>query len=634
MKNFNTGYYLKKVYFEKAFQLISKQILDDSNTSKTLELQIYRNKKVLKEFDIENYYKKYIKKDIFYNKQKIFYNIEYLIPKGIIGVRSFNFLSFESLLLYYALGFYFFDLISVNFKTIEEKKKKRNNIFTFYGCNINYDFPQNSDLNYYTDYVEFNNSVSEKIEDLISQKKKAVIIKLDIQDYFKTIDFEILLNVVAKYSTNSHSKKLKFDENTKDEIKNIFNFINKSRIGLPLFSQNVISNFLSYIYLYELDNFIQSLDFLNGKNYIYSRYVDDFYIIYKENKGISNEKIGEDIFILSSQISQFISDKLNLKINNLKTQNLIISNEIELEEFIKKEKVISIPQSLKKAENPSKKLDEIVSIIDNLKKSYKQKGKAYLTTEDNNKLNEIFKRNLKAYLNSSEAKNKVEKIFKDWIHLITLVNPQALFLLLKDTTKNKEIFTFLTDNISKYNTPQYYYLFEKYTLYNKLSQAEKSKFKMINAENEYYKLIKASLISTSEINVDNCDFPIKNSILKANEILTQQIKLLNIAETDCKYNLAFNHLLNIYHYYCSISDNKFTGDLKNYNQNNITDFLDDLGFSIEHINFSLIFFDMRNKNNISHPGEKLMENWTVSKDQYWEFKYKLISLIERINNFL
>lgn len=634
MKNFNTGYYLKKIYFEKAFELISKQIHDDSNSSKTLELQIYRNKKVLDTFDLNFYYKKYIKKDIFYNCQQNFYNIEYLIPKGIVGVRSFNFLSFESLLLYYALGFYFFDLISVSFKTIEDKKKKRDNIFTFYGCNINYDIPKNSDLNYFTDYVEFNNSVSEKIEKVIKQKKKAVIIKLDIQDYFKTIDFEILLDVISKYSTNTQTKKLKFDENTKDEIKHIFNFVNKGRIGLPLFAQNVISNFLSYVYLYELDNFIQEVAFLKNKDYIYSRYVDDFYIIYKENKGVSNEQIGEDIFMLSSQISQFLAKKLYLKINNLKTQNLIVNNEVELQDFIKKEKVISIPQSLKKGEKPNETLDEIVKIIENLKKTYKQKGKAYLTTEDNNKLNEIFKRNLKVYLNSIDAKTKVEKAFKNWIHLITLVNPQALFFLLKDTTKNKEIFTFLTQNIAKYNTPQFYYLFEKYTLHNKLTQQEKNKFKKIDANNDYYKLIKASLISTYKVTPDKLDFPIEVVVLKKNEVLTQQIKLLNMAEIDCKYNLAFNHLLNIYHYFCSISDTKFSGDLKNYNQNNITDFLDNLGFSNEDINFSLIFFDMRNKNNISHPGEKLMANWTVSQKKYWEFKQKLISLIERIDNCL
>ncbi|WNI39063.1 hypothetical protein [Chryseobacterium sp. SG20098] len=634
MNNFNTGYYLKKIYFEKALKLISAQIDDDSNSGKTLELLIYRKNKSIKNFNLDHYYENYIEKDIFYNKQNFFFNLEYLIPKGIIGVRTFNYLSFENLILYYALGFYCFDLVSTCFKTIEDKKKKRNNIFTFYGCEIDFDNPLKSNLNYFTDYVEFNNSVNDKIEKIISENKKAVIIKLDIQDYFKTIDFDILLKILSKYSTNTKTKKLKFDENTKDEIKNIFTFINKDKIGVPLFSQNLISNFLSYIYLYELDNFIQNSEFLNTKDFLYSRYVDDFYIIYKENKGKSNQYIGTDIFNLSSQITQFLSSKLNLKINNLKTQNLIICNDSDLEDFIKKEKVISIPESLKEDVSPQEKLEEVLKIIEDLKKKYKKKGSTYLTIEDNNKLNEIFKKNFKQFLKSNLAIAKLEKAFKDWIHLINLVNPQALYFLMSNTSKNKEIFNFLITNINKYDTPQYYYLLEKFILHNNLSSNEKRKFNSISSKNSYYKLIKASITNNNTFDINIVDFPIPDKILKTHDILVQQIKLLNLAEIDGKYNVAFNHLLNIYHFYCSISDKNFNGELKYYNQHNITDFLDSLNFSIEYINFSLKFFDMRNKNNISHPGEKLMENWTVSRKEYIEYRNNLIHLIEKINNSL
>lgn len=634
MKNFNTGYYLDKIYFEKALELITAQINDDSNNGKTLELSIYRINKKLKNFNLDTYYKQYITKDSFYNKNDLFFNLEYLIPKGSIGVRTFNFLSFESLIFYYAIGFYLFDLISVSYKTIEEKKKKRDNINTFYGCEINYDEPLKSNLNYFTDYIEFNNSVSEKIEKIISEKKKAVIIKLDIQDYFKTIDFEILLNIFQNYSTNTKAKKLKFDDSTKEELKNVYSFINQGTLGLPLFSQNLISNFLSYIYLYELDNFIQNLSFFDGKDFLYSRYVDDFYIIYKENKTKANKEIGEDIFNISSQISEFLASNLKLKINNLKTQNLIVSNSQELEEFIKKEKVISIPDSIKKEQTPKEKFEEIIEIIDELKDKFKDKGNTFLSTEDNNKLNEIFKKNLKNYLKSPDASKKLENIFKDWIHIITLVNPRALYLLISETSKNNEVFEFLITNINKYNTPQYFYLLEKYLLHNKLSRSQKTKLKNVNTSSNYIKLIKTSILIGYEICDTNDNFPFDNKIIQNEDILVQQIKLLALAEIDKKYNLAFNHLLNIYHYYCSIKDKNFTGELKNYNQQNVTDFLDNLGFSIKYLNFSLNFFDMRNKNNISHPGEKLMENWTVSEEKYFEYKSKLIELLKKINNCL
>lgn len=76
-----------------------------------------------------------------------------------------------------------------SFKTIEDKKKKRKNIFTFYGGKINFDDPSKSELLYYKDYIEFNTSVNEKIKNIIDSKKKAVIIKLDLQEFYNNIGY-------------------------------------------------------------------------------------------------------------------------------------------------------------------------------------------------------------------------------------------------------------------------------------------------------------------------------------------------------------------------------------------------------------------------------------------------------------
>lgn len=636
IKNFNIDYFLKEKHIQKAFELVKAQIEEKSNTFKTIELEIYRKDKNLKNFNVSDYYKNLISKDIFYNKREKFYNLEYLIPKGFYGVRKFNYLSFDLLILYYALGFYFSDLMDDSFKTIEDKKKKRDNIFTFYGGSINFEHPSKSELLYYNDYKEFNNSVNERIKKIIDSNKKAVIIKLDIQEFYKNIDFNILIQIIEKYAVPSQGQRFKFDNTTIQEIKNLFIFINKSIIGLPLFAQNVISNFLSYIYLYELDNYIQNLDIAVQKDFVYSRYVDDFYLIYKRNKGIKNEKLGDEIFEISTGVSKFLADKLDARINQLKTQTVIIEDDDDLNNFLKKEKVISLPEAIKKEATPDEKLDEILEIIEKLKKDYKNKGKAHIDTDGNNKLNEIFSKSLKTYVNSETAKKKIEKEFKNWNPILTLANTSTLMFLAKQTSSNEQLKKYLFENPElRFTNTQHLFLLEKFLLNNTTSSSLKNKIAKSAINNPYLNLLKKLVSRSFKFEeFTSLDIKITDDILKENDSLCQQVKMLVLAEIEEKYNLAFNHLLNVFHNYCFIVDKENKVVQKKYNQIHVTDFLDRLGFSIDYINFSIQFFDRRNKNNISHPGENHMENWVVNKNEFLVYKEKMNELLIKIKNCL
>jgi hypothetical protein len=86
----------------------------------------------------------------------------------------------------------------------------------------------------------------------------------------------------------------------------------------------------------------------------------------------------------------------------------------------------------------------------------------------------------------------------------------------------------------------------------------------------------------------------------------------------------------VFHLYCFITDTgKTITQLKEYNQNNIVEFLTLKKSSIEEVSFVMAFFDRRNKNNISHPGEKLMENWVVNKVEYDKYLQQVINIIKR-----
>lgn len=633
IENYNIGNFLKIAHVKKAFELINLQIDDDKFSFKTLEFEIYRKNNVTTNFDCQKFYDDLLEKDILYNHNNIFYNIEYLIPKGVYGVRKFNFLSFEMLLLYYSLGFYIFDLIKESYETIELKKDKRDNISTYYGGKIDFVNPKKSVLYYHNDYIDFNNKVSTQIENILKKKKKAIIIKLDIQDYFKSIDLEILLKIIHEYAVPSNSKRQHFDSSTIEEIKNLFLFINKSLTGVPLFSQNILSNFLSYLYLFELDNFIQNLKISREEDFIYCRYVDDFYLIFKRNKGIKNNVIGDEIFDVTTSISEFLYEELGLKINELKTQALIIKDQDDFEKFIKKEKVISIPESLKTEKKPLDKLTEIKDIVENLKKDYKLTGKVSITTENSNKLKEIFSTSMKQYLATPNAKGVVDKMFLNWHPVLTLSSTQALIYLLKNSNQNKLLKDFLTENKDfKLSNPQYLFLLEKYLLSNLPDPIFNKEIIDSKGCNNYLNLIKKMLDENTVIH-ESSDIFIDRNLLSSKDTLMQQIKMLTLAETEGKYNLAFNHLLNIYHYFCFTND-PLAGELKKYNQINVTDFLDSLGISIKQLNFSMQFFDRRNKNNISHPGEELMESWAVNREEYFRYKVKLNKLLRKIQDFL
>ncbi len=627
--NFNLGYFIKQEHVDKAFELISTQLNEKSYTFKTIDFEIYRNEIEIKTFDKKAFYEDYILKDTLYNYRSLFYNLEYTIPKGAYGIRYFNFTSFHSILLYYSLGFYFYELLRETLSRIEPVKAHLKNVNTYYGGIINFDKPSKSEIYYQNDYNSFNQGVKKVISNILSSNKKACVIKLDIQDYYATIKTSKLLEVIGKYSLPSSKKKLKFDNTTKESISSLLLFYTKRDKGLPLSAQNIFSNFISNVFLFELDNFIQRLPIYRKKGFSYFRYVDDFYLIFGKKSITKNSRIGEEIFNITSDISDFLTNNLGLKINHLKSQKWIIEDLIDFNSFIKSEKFISFfdPQKKKK---PKEQLEQICDIIQKLKNDFKDKGTTAIENHEDLALKEIFINSIKLYTKSKPAKKLLDKAFKNWNPILTLNSVRALMFLIGNSTEGyKSIKNYLKANFDlKIKKTQNLYLLEKFI---KVDSYDNSLDKLIlssKSKSQYFQLIKRSISKTKEVTTKY--LPIGDSIVSKNNSLGQQIKMMVIAEEEGKYNLAFNHLLNTFHEYCFIKDiSKKHKSLKNYDVNSVVEFLTKKRCSIEEVNFVMSFFDRRNKNNISHPGENLMENWVVNKTEYEEYYRQMISLIKR-----
>lgn len=439
-KSFNLGYFLKQTHVEKAFELLKYQLSQNTHTFKTIDFEIFRNEDYVNTFDIKKYYQKYLCKDLFYNYKDLFYNNEYLLPKGVYGLRRFNFTSFHLFILYYSLGYYFYELLFETLNSIERAKNSQNKIFTYYGGKISFESPKNSKIYYQDDYSAFNVGIKRKIQSGLNNKKKVCIIKLDIQDYFKTIDNKKLIEVIDSYSLPSIKKTLKFDIATKNSILDLFKYFNGNNLGLPLSSQNIFSNFFSYIYLFELDNYVQKLEISNNNGFSYFRYVDDFFLIFEKNKKDKNHMIGDLFFDVTTKITDFLSKKLNLRINHLKSQKWILNSEVDFKKFVNEEKFISFSKFVNENNRTlEERVKGISEIIENLKKNYEKDGVTRISNEDDLALKEVFDKTLKNFIKSNKSQTKINKAFKNWNPILTLNSVKALIYLIDNSNTGYKI---------------------------------------------------------------------------------------------------------------------------------------------------------------------------------------------------
>jgi hypothetical protein len=123
--------------------------------------------------------------------------------------------------------------------------------------------------------------------------------------------------------------------------------------------------------------------------------------------------------------------------------------------------------------------------------------------------------------------------------------------------------------------------------------------------------------------------PYPHELLKSEPGLAIQIRRAVLAELEGHYNLAFNHTLNAFHVYCMVKDTRGI-PRASYSRENVLTFLSS---RLREGDVQLIssFFDRRNKNTISHPGDPGQENWTVTRSEYERYRGWLRSMLARLN---
>ena len=174
------------------------------------------------------------------------------------------------------------------------------------------------DLHYVKTYDSFYKHVN------YSSEIYPYYIKLDISDFFRSINLDTLFHEITEYCINDT-----FTENELFIFKEIFLYCGQGKF--PVLENSTGLSFLaSYIYLNDCDKHLST--FLKNKekiiDYELVRYVDDLYVFINIEDDINIEVIASDI------INQYLTilDKKNLRLN---TSKIVYGNTKNINESLK-----------------------------------------------------------------------------------------------------------------------------------------------------------------------------------------------------------------------------------------------------------------------------------------------------------
>ncbi|HEY9665149.1 MAG TPA: AbiA family abortive infection protein, partial [Allocoleopsis sp.] len=284
-KRTQLGYFLRYSIWQDALELLNFQIKQKKTNRhfNTLSMFYYENldTRCLNQ-DSQDYFQTKISSSLFYGLKKEFSVIPYVIPKPGLGLRDYKFFTYPMRAIYYAVGLY---LLRMSQEFLIEIYKKIENIEAFYGGNITYKAEklQLSSANIY--YRSFHESFKSRIKkETKEDNQDKIILKLDIENYFNELSISTLLHLLSCFVKPSIQANMAFDIFSKEQITCLFQFISNGKPGIPQSDNNVISDFIGYLYMVFGDLYIDDLlskyqDSIQSHKII--RYTDDMYISIK-----------------------------------------------------------------------------------------------------------------------------------------------------------------------------------------------------------------------------------------------------------------------------------------------------------------------------------------------------------------
>ncbi|WP_374163830.1 hypothetical protein [Arcticibacter sp. MXS-1] len=664
-RQFHLGHFIKLHHVQKALTLLTLQIEQKSPLYNNLDFTIYRKSGVDK-IAPETYYEQFILRDTLYYFEHLFYVETYHGIQRAYKTREYHFLSLHAAIIYYAIGFYIRELMDKRMRQ-EQERLHRLPVHVYYGGSLHYDTPESSNIFYYEDYKEF--LVYKEKLTMPEEGKVTFAVSLDIKSFFYTIDHKILLDIIDKTSPVAVKQALHFDEQTKLAIGYLLNYFQGSGCGLPVANQNLISNFLSNLYLSVFDKYVIDHYIYHGDTQ-YIRYVDDFYLIFRTTVDEDIRTVRKRFYDIENDFSAFLMANLNLEISTGKSERYEIRDVESQIEFLKASSLESpfdqefdledmYENSLLKLDIAGKPVPDIfqqcIAIIEGLKRQTNQLAQLNLSISESAYLNHILI--LKSCLSYSKSRDAIEMMEQsgifDELKAIDylLIKPKVMFHLMTVSQPGREnLFNFIIDNL---NTPGS--LLPKLTITDKFlhqiifliseaKPADKSKLQteferykqnligilsILQTQNPHYAYLDLIVEAFSEHERDLRFSPMYKTDFLNKDLcipLGQQIKLRRLSEVAGSYSVSFNHLLNEFQNVFEIvyfnSEQKAAKDIMMKMQ--------DEKYSTAEIEFVSNFFERRNQNSISHTNTHDIGLWNVTQMEYADYKNRLIPIIDKL----
>lgn len=375
----------------------------------------------------QTYFSTKIASSVFYGLINEFTVFPYVIPKPRLGLRDYKFCTYPMRVVYYAVGLCFSKLSQ---EFLIETYKKVKTIESFYGGNLTYKDGKlqitSNNIYYKKFYEQFKFRVKEEI---INKNRDKFILKLDIENYFNEVFIPKLLNLLHLYIKPSIQTSMHYDAFTKDQITCLFRYIASNKNGIPQSDNNIVSNFIGYLYLVFGDLFID--DILNKYKSVINihkiiRYTDDIYVSIIFKGDLDTEKQGSLVHAIASQIAETLYTRLGLKLN-LKTRLYRLEKEEEKEELLKnihqtsqndeycsphEEDESTDEKHEENIETPQDKLDKILHELENIKSSRVEDYFIRDSSAQDEILQEVLNKSVEQILDKPENKEKIKQIFQ------------------------------------------------------------------------------------------------------------------------------------------------------------------------------------------------------------------------------
>lgn len=456
------------------------------------------------------------------------------------------------------------------------------------------------------------------------RKDLTVVVRLDIQNYFESIDIGILIDELCRRAELSDARGKQSQLGARDQIIKTMLFLMGGGKGIPQFDIDVPSGFLGHVYLTVGDLILD--DIIRARsNQIEShkilRYVDDYFVAITFRSELGQSEQNAACYEIFSQFSDRLYLKLGLRLNSKATlHHLGCAGEgnVLLKEFKKVSAGHEIPDD-DDMNPPQAKLERVLGQVRRLRDSALDMSFRIVDGVGTEVLSDVYDPSVENIARTSVNQSRIRDSFAGMDYWRVAIAARPLTVLIRwcaDIDQGYRAYLGTVDmgTIRAASQIREYLCqiaFSDEALRRRLS------------ENDVMKPIVGFVQSSM------CDDRLpgyyevpRQHVLKLLRYprVIEQIRYRVLAELAGDYTLALNHLLNEVHALCYCMDDSGAAaqlDQNKYKREEVGAFLETMRVPHDLCIGILKLFEQRNRSPVSHPSSDTLN---VSTSDYARYR--------------